>query len=254
MTVQTALAAIPEGLRGPLLAEYGSIVQNFAEHRWSPSELSGGKFCEIVFTILDGFAKSSYSATPSKPRAFDQACRGLENNAHVPRSFQILIPRLLPALFEVRNNRGVGHAGGDVDPNHMDAVFVMSSCSWIMAELVRVFHGVSTAEAQRIVDGLVERRVPLLWIGEDMRRILNPEMSLRDQVLLLSSTSTDKVQSANLLKWTDYKNATYFRKLLRNLHKKRLIELSADEQTVLLLPPGDKIASALIAKAAKQKH
>jgi len=130
----------------------------------------------------------------------------------------------------------------------------MSSCSWIMAELVRVFHGVSTAEAQRIVDGLVERRVPLLWIGEDMRRILNPEMSLRDQVLLLSSTSTDKVQSANLLKWTDYKNATYFRKLLRNLHKKRLIELSADEQTVLLLPPGDKIASALIAKAAKQKH
>lgn len=254
MTVQTALAAIPEGLRDPLLAEYGSIVQNFAEHRWSPSELSGGKFCEIVFMILDGFAKSSYAATPSKPRAFDQACRGLENNAHVPRSFQILIPRLLPALFEVRNNRGVGHAGGDVDPNHMDAVFVMSSCSWIMAELVRVFHGVATAEAQRIVDGLIERRVPLLWVGEDMRRILNPEMSLRDQVLLLSSTSPDKVQSADLLKWTDYKNATYFRKLLRELHRKRLIELSADEQTVLLLPPGDKIASALIAKAAKKKH
>lgn len=253
MTAQTALAAIPDGLRGPLLAEYGSIVQNFAEHRWSPSELSGGKFCEIVFTILDGFAKASYSPTPSKPRAFDQACRVLENNAHVPRSFQILIPRLLPALFEVRNNRGVGHAGGDVDPNHMDAVFVMNSCSWITAELVRVFHGVSTAEAQRVVDGLVERRVPLLWVGEDMRRVLDPKMSLPDQVLVLSSTSPDKVQSTDLLKWTDYKNPTYFKKLLRDLHKKRLIELSSDETTVLLLPPGDKIASDVIAKAAKQK-
>jgi hypothetical protein len=254
MTAQTALAAIPDGLRGPLLAEYGSIVQNFAERRWSPSELSGGKFCEIVFTILDGFARSAYAASPSKPRAFDQACRSLENNSHVPRSFQILIPRLLPALFEVRNNRGVGHAGGDVDPNHMDAVFVMTSCSWVMAELVRVFHSVSTAEAQRVVDGLVERRVPLLWVGEDMKRILDPKMSLRDQVLVLSSTSPDRVQSADLLRWTDYKNPTYFRKLLRDLHKKRLIELSADETTVTLLPPGDRIASDVMAKAANQKH
>lgn len=253
MSVQYALATIPEGLRAPLLAEYSSIVQNFVEHRWSPSELSGGKFCEIVFTIIDGYAKSSYAAAPSKPRAFDQACRALENNAHVPRSFQILIPRLLPALFEVRNNRGVGHAGGDVDPNHMDATLVMSSCSWVMAELVRVFHGVSTAEAQRIVDGLVERRVPLLWIGEGMRRVLDPTMSLRDQVLVLLATSPDKVGSADLLKWTDYKNSSYFKKLLRELHDKRFIEFSAASDTVLLLPPGDKIASELIVKASKRR-
>lgn len=255
MSVQNALTAIPDGLRAPLLAEYGSIVQNFAEHRWSPAELSGGKFCEIVFTILDGFAKSSYAVAPSKPRAFDQACRALENHAHVPRSFQILIPRLLPALFEVRNNRGVGHAGGDVDPNHMDAVFVTTSCSWVMAELVRVFHGVSTAEAQGIVDRLVERRVPLLWIGEDMRRILNPQMPLKEQVLLLLCSSPEKVETADLFKWTGYKNANYFRKLLQEMHKKRLIELSADGKTALILPPGDKIASALIARStADQKH
>lgn len=255
MSIRSALSAIPDGLRGPLLTEYASIVENFAEHRWSPSELSGGKFCEIVFTILDGYAKSSYAAAPSKPRAFDQACRALENNAHVPRSFQILIPRLLPALFEVRNNRGVGHAGGDVDPNHMDAVFVMTSCSWVMAELVRVFHNVSTAEAQGVVDRLVERRVPLLWFGEDMRRVLDPKMPLREQVLLLLSTSSGKVDTADLLKWTDYKNASYFRSLLRTMHKQRLVELSSDETAALILPPGDRIASALIAKKlTDQKH
>src|SRR5665213_495497 len=170
MSVRGALSAIPEGLRRPLLAEYQSIVQNFSEHRWSPAELSGGKFCEIVFTILDGHAKSAYASAPKKPRAMDQACKLLENNSHVPRSFQILIPRLLPALFEVRNNRGVGHAGGDVDPNHMDAVFVLMNCSWIMAELVRVFHNVTIPEAQDIVDKFAERRTPLLWIGDNMRR------------------------------------------------------------------------------------
>jgi hypothetical protein len=44
----SALAAIPDGLRQPLLAEYQLIVQNFFERRWSPSEMSGGKFAEIA--------------------------------------------------------------------------------------------------------------------------------------------------------------------------------------------------------------
>jgi hypothetical protein len=47
---------------------------------------------------------------------------------------------MLPALYEVRNNRNVGHTGGDVDPNHMDSVAVLSKCNWIMGELVRVYH------------------------------------------------------------------------------------------------------------------
>lgn len=211
MSVTSALSAIPDGLRSPLLAEYQSIVQNFAEHRWLPSELSGGKFCEIVFTILDGYAKGAYAASPKKPRAFDQACKLLENNSQVPRSFQILIPRLLPALFEVRNNRGVGHAGGDVDPNHMDAVFVLSSCNWVMAELVRVFHNVPIQEAQQIVDKLAERRMPLLWIGDNMRRVLDPKMGLREQILVLLCTSPEKIATNDLKSWTGYKKTAISR-------------------------------------------
>ena len=36
-----ALGKIPDSLRQPLLDEYRSIVANFLEKRWSPSELSG---------------------------------------------------------------------------------------------------------------------------------------------------------------------------------------------------------------------
>jgi len=69
----------------------------------------------------------------------------MEVHTRVPRSFQILIPRLLPALYEIRNNRGVGHVGGDVDPNYMDATMVVGAVKWIMGELTRVFHSVSVA-------------------------------------------------------------------------------------------------------------
>jgi hypothetical protein len=241
-------AGIPAGLRNPLLAEYQSIIQNYAEHRWSPSELSGGKFCEIVYTILDGYAKGSYAAAPAKPPDFVGACRSLEKNGNVPRSFQILIPRLLPALFEVRNNRGVGHAGGDVDPNHMDATFVMSSCNWIMAELLRVYHAIPIKKAQEIVDQLVERRIPLIWEGENIRRVLDPNMPVKSQILLLLSTSMKQEQTQDVLNWTGYKNRSYFFKMLREMHGRRLIELSEDAQQVLILPPGSNEAVEIIRK------
>src|SRR5579872_2946690 len=157
ITASSALSAIPSGLRDPLLKEYRTIVQNFLEQRWLPTELYGGRFSEIVYTILDGQAKGSYASAPSKPPNFPLACKNLENNKlpHVPHSFQITIPRLLPALYDVRNNRNVGHVGGDVDPSHMDASFVLSSCSWTMAELVRVYHNLSTKDAQQVVESLV---------------------------------------------------------------------------------------------------
>ena len=73
-----------------------------------------------------------------RPSNFVEACRRLESNSGGPRSFKILIPRLLPLLYEIRNNRNVGHVGGDVDPNHMDATTVLAIVAWVMAELVRV--------------------------------------------------------------------------------------------------------------------
>ncbi|MFD0987818.1 hypothetical protein [Methyloligella solikamskensis] len=249
MSPDDALSVIPDGLRNPLLTEYESIVQNYVEHRWKPSELSGGHFSEIVYTILDGYSGGTYASQPTKPPDFVGACRRLEQNADAPRSFQILIPRLLPALYEVRNNRGVGHTGGDVDPNHMDATFVLTSSNWVMSELVRVYHSLTTQQAQQVVDGLVERRIPLVWEGTNMRRVLDPKMNLRSQVLVLLATSPLETSTAELLKWTGYQNPTYFKKLLRDLHRQRLVELSKDEATVQILPPGSHQAGEIVRSA-----
>ena len=246
MDVSQALAVIPQQLRKELIDEYRLIIQNYAEHRWSPAELSAGRFCEIVYSILSGYGSGEYPARASKPDDFVSACRKLESNKKVPRSFQILIPRTLPALYEVRNNRGVGHVGGDVNSNHMDATFVVSASNWILAELVRVFHNVSIEEAQQLVDAIAERRVPLIWQGGEVKRVLNPKIEVRDQLLLLIASSSGKINARDLRVWTEYKNSTRFIELLNNLHKARMIEFNESNSSVEILPPGRSLEASRI--------
>lgn len=247
-TPDTALSNIPDGLRLPLLEEFGAIINNFMEHRWASSELSGGRFCEIVYTILDSYAKGVFASVPSKPSNFVDACRRLESNSRVPRSFQILIPRLLPALYEIRNNRNVGHVGGDVNPDFMDSSAVVSITSWILAEMIRVFFGLSTQEAQQVVDDLAERRLPLVWKSGDIRRVLNPDLPLKDQALLLIGSVTGKAKVNDVFSWTGHKNRAYFNRIVRKLHKNRLIELHESVGEIEMLPPGSEYVAELLNK------
>jgi len=228
------------------IPEYRAIVQNHAEHRWKPSELSGGIFSEIVFTILDGYP-SSFASTPFKPANMVDACKSLESRKGAPRSFQILIPRALPVLYEVRNNRGVGHVAGDVDSNSMDAALVLSMSSWILAELIRVFHSLKIDEAQRLVNSLSERRIPLVWQGEFTKRVLNPQLSIADQMLVLIASESDRVDVNDLFKWLDYKDRSYFRRTLRKFHDDRYIDLAPDGKSLVLLPPGSGAAAEIVA-------
>ena len=158
---------------------------------------------------------------------------------------------MLPALYEVRNNRGVGHAGGDVDPNHMDATVVLSTCNWIMAELVRVLHAMMIGEAQSIVDSLAERRIPLIWQSGDLKRMLDPSVSLSDQILILIGSSPGSVRTEELLEWIEAKDRAYFKRLLRKLHDSRMLNLSKDGKEVQILPPGAMHVSDFLAQRTK---
>lgn len=240
------LRAIPAPLRDPLFVEFNSIVRNYLEGRFSPSELSAGLFCEIVYTILAGFASGSYPSRPTKPRDFASACRALESNTSRPRSFQILLPRLLPALYEIRNNRGVGHTGGDVNPNMMDATAVVTIAKWILAELIRVFHTVTPQDAQRIVDSVAEITVPLVWTDGAIKRVLDTSLKLGQRILVVLSSCPAGAPINELRKWVKPDDEAYFRRALRKLHNDRFVELNEAVDLVRLLPPGAKSVSKLL--------
>lgn len=251
---EDAFTVLPSTLRDDLLSAFNEIVKNYREHRWEPSELNGGKLCEVVYTICKGWLEGgSYPARAEKPGRFPDTCWAMASTyQNVPdsRSARILIPRMMLGLYDIRNNRGVGHAGAEVDPNHMDATAVLYTAKWLVAELVRLLHTLSTEEATAIVDGLIAREVAWVWTHGDKKRVLRTGMTWKEQTLALMLTEAGDVAEADLMRWLEHPRLASFRQdVLRPFHRARLVEYDAEARTVRLLPPGVAAAEQLVAAA-----
>jgi hypothetical protein len=234
------LSGVPAPLRDELFNALNEVLRNYRERRWEPSELNGGKLCEVVYTILLGYVEGGVPAKARKPPNMVDACKALEqsNPTRFTRSVRIQIPRMLVALYEIRNNRGVGHVGGDVDPNFMDATAVVAMSKWIVAELTRVFHSVQIEEAQRLDDSLIERTLPIIWKVGNVVRVLKPSMSTRDKVLALLYRTHEWVPEDRLREWAEYSNPSMFRDILLRCHKEKLLEYDTKARQAMLSPAG----------------
>lgn len=236
-----SLGHLPEGLRKQLMEAYDQIVRNYRERRWKASELDSGWFCEIVYTILEGHLNGdTYPDRASKPSRFSDACKRLENAPGTySDSARLTIPRVLVGLYDVRNRRGVGHVGGEVDANHMDATFLLHSCQWIMAEMVRIFHDTDVASATAVVDALVDRTLPIVWQVGEVRRLLTPGLADRDAVLLLLYSEPEGATDGRLANDLE-KRVDNLRRVLRKLHAERFIEFRAAGDSAVISPKGAK--------------
>ncbi len=236
------LKSIPTTLREALIAEFNKLLKNYREDRWEPAELDGGRLSEVVYTILKGHVDGNFVVKPYKPANMVQACRDFENadQNKFPRSVRIQIPRMLISLYEVRNNRGVGHVGGDVDSNRMDSEVVLSISKWLLAELVRIFHGVTTEAATEAVELIIERTTPVVWSTSHGKRVLDPNLKKWEQVLLLLySCPPSGAKDDQLCSWVEYTNSSLFKsKVLAALHKKRLLDYNDKTGIVIMSPLG----------------
>lgn len=246
--LSTVLTVIPASHRTPLLKEYSDLMNAFYEHRWRSAELSGGRFCEIVYSILKGKATGSFSNSPSKPANLCQACRDLEREMSLPRGLRVLVPRMLVALYEIRNNRDVGHVGANVSPDAMDSQIVIEMCSWILAELVREFHQSTTKDAKDLVEQISERKLSLVWVQGGNKRVADARLKLPEKILILLATANEYVKISQLLAWLKYGDKKYLKILLKKFDEDCLVDFDENTEKVRLLPSGDKKVTELVKK------
>ncbi|PPJ47405.1 hypothetical protein C0075_17785 [Rhizobium sp. KAs_5_22] len=239
-TLQDTLKTIPAGLRDPLIEEFNQALDEYRVADWEKVGLKAGKFCEIAFCICEGHATGTYASKPSKPRSFPQACQRLEqHNGTKGKSLCMQVPKVLAALYELRNNRAIGHVSAEVSPNHMDAEFFLRGMKWVMGEFVRNYSQLPLNDSHTVVEAVTARSFLMVWASGDVRRVLEPAKTAGDKVMILLYAEGKPVAVAQLQAWVEYKNGTDFkRKVIKALHKKAWVQYDEKAGVVQILPPG----------------
>lgn len=153
---------------------------------------------------------------------------------------------MLRSIYNLRNKRGVGHLS-EVNPNIIDSTFILNACNWILAEIIRIKSELAIEDCKKIINGLVERNLPIIYDNNDIIRVLDTSLNTKQQLLLILYHRGDLVTVEELLIYTEYSNSSVFKnKILKDLHKKRFIEYRNNtcEITPLGLKEVEKIVQA----------
>lgn len=248
--IDDLLGMLPSELKDTLVQAFNEIRQRFRETHWEPSELNGGKLCETAYRVLEWRTSPSgnYTRLGQSISNFGVSVKRFENDTSLPDGIRFHIPDALQFLYNLRNKRGVGHIGGDVDPNRMDATCVVAVADWVMAELIRLLHIVPTSEAESAVEALTVKHVPLVWDVANAKRVLDTTLSYREQILiLLHAAHPEPVLDRKLFEWVGYSQLSQFRKtVLERCHTDRLVEYDSQSGLVYLSPTGVGEAESVI--------
>ncbi len=188
------LEVIRKGLHGfhdkrlvdELLEAYVEAKRNFYLGGLRLSAVEGGRFCEAAFRMLQERTTGAFKPL-GKQLDVERLRDDLSKLPAVsqPDSVRLHIPRALRVVYDVRNNRDTAHLADNIDPNLQDSTLVVSILDWTLAEFVRLYHTVPADEAQDIVQSLVTRRAPVVQDFAGFLKILTPDLSAGDHLLVL---------------------------------------------------------------------
>jgi hypothetical protein len=252
--LDVALAAIPAPFRSKIVKPFLDIKKRLAEGKDESLGLAAGKLCESVLRFLQSEILKTFTPFGQQIPNFAAECEKLVQSPKTAgvESLRVVMPRALVFTYTLRNKRGIGHVGGDIDANHIDAMTMARSCDWVICELIRVYHKLSLEEAQDLVEGLSQRNIPEIWHVAGKKRVMRHELEFKHQVLLLCYQESEQaVLSEDLFSWVEYSDYSMFKRaVLTPLHKRRLIEYDKEAETVTISPSGIRDVEDHILKAA----
>lgn len=166
-----------------LFQEYKEIKISFHIQNYELTLTKLGKFVETTFQLLSTVA---FSETPTQPK-LNELSKKLENipGANQPVAVRVLIPRVCLMLYAIRSKRGAVHKNHETSTGYIDSQLALAGCNWIISELLRIYLKREPTEVQRIIDSISKIPHSLIEEIDGDVIILEPKMSLKEQVLIL---------------------------------------------------------------------
>lgn len=228
--VQTILNGIyPPELVGSMLTSYENAIKEYKMRHWQYFGNEIGQFIEVARRMVEYQLDGKYTLLADKLTIFSEkvlvAYEG--HSSSIPEVYRIVIPRILYAMYCLRNKRGMIHKS-HIDPNKMDASVLLGNTKWVLAEFFRQASTLSFEETEATIDSIMCRETSVIWDTGSALRILDTKMTAKDKVLCLLYIK-DGQSASELQSNIEYKNTSNFRRILNALHNEKLIEFSNEK-------------------------
>jgi len=231
-----------------LLNHYHAMIKEFQQGAWEEAIGKGGKFIEAVLKAL--WVHTGNTLPSGRQFKADGIINQLANQSTFGDSVRLTIPRACRFAYDIASNRGARHDPTEIDPNELDANVVVGVTSWILGELVRYAQkgALNLTEVKAIVDGLAEKKYPLMENVDGRTYFHVPGASARGIALLLLWKGHPKRLERRQLEDAVARHGFTGKNSALAVDRLRGVT-DADQAGLRLLQPGIREAEALLAKA-----
>lgn len=229
---------IPEPLVDGVLDAYVEAKRRYHLGDQRPQAVEGGRFSEAVFRVLQHACGLTVTPVGKSLPKVDSLLTQFENSGSKLDSVRLHIPRTLRLIYDIRNKRNAAHLSDGIDPNLQDATLVIGNMNWVLAELVRLYHGVSADDAQRIIEDLVTKEVPAIQEIDGQPVILS-DLQPKDRAMLMLYRAGPKGASLDdLARWLRTPRKGDLKKRLGTLDRDKLVLLHPDSHLYYITNKG----------------
>lgn len=218
------IAKFPPKKVDEVLNHYNVLRREARLDHWEACLVNGGKFVEAVLKcfryLISGDEVDSVKA--------DEEIRRLDNALQLSDFERLTIPRALRLIYEFRNKRGGAH-NSSFDPIKTDCTLVVAVSNWVMEELTRLYLTNDALAAQKLVESLLVKDIPLVEELDGDRLVLRPGLSARIQLeILLYREFPERCEIKDLIRWVHDHSVENIRVTLRGMKQKNLVHETED--------------------------
>ena len=210
-----------------LVRQYVRLKQRAWRDDHEGVQESGGKVAEHALRAAQHLGKMAVTGMRQEIRDMPSELKKLEQlpRTQADDAVRVVLPRVIGALYTLRNKRSGGHTAAEVDPSRADAALTERMADWLMAEFFRIGNKLPLDQAEAAVTALVERRIPAVYKLGGYRRVLR----------------TGLTGPAELQRWSGIPRTTLSR-YVDQLERERLVRTqnAGGSRRAFLLPPGER--------------
>lgn len=243
MQLKNNLARYNIDLVAEIEKNYMRILTQYKCKNWQYFGNEVGQFDELIYRIIEDETCGVHTPLSEKISPLNHHVLQNWEQSKIcnDESFKILIPRVLFAMFCLRNKRGMIHKS-EISPNEMDANILLAGVKWILSELIRKSTNVDFAQAKKIIEDINTKELDLLWnLNGRVKVVAN--LTTKNKILLLLY-DRNSLLDEELRTSIEYRNKTVFNKILAELHKESLIDYT--NHTCTISPLGIKNIESII--------